>query len=210
MQNKLNSFWEGEFGNKYINRNNHPNMINDNINIFKKSLFKNKIKINSVLEYGANIGLNLLALNKIYKKLDITAVEINSNACSKLKKNLQNINIYNQSIFSFDKEYKKFDNKFDLTLSKTVLIHIDPVQIKKAYSALYSKSKKYILIVEYHNPTPVKIKYRGYNNKLFKRDFAGEMLNIYRDLKIIDYGFIYSKDPKLNNCDDLNWFLLKK
>ena len=36
------------------------------------------------------------------------------------------------------------------------------------------------------------------------------MLNIYRDLKIIDYGFIYSKDPKLNNCDDLNWFLLKK
>ena len=102
MQNKLNSFWEGEFGNKYINRNNHPNMSSwhNYINLLKKSLFKNKIKINSVLEYGANIGLNLLALNKIYKKLDITAVEINSNACSKLK-NLQNINIYNQSIFFF-------------------------------------------------------------------------------------------------------------
>ena len=210
MQNKLNSFWKGDFGNKYIIRNNKPKMIEDNINIFKRSLLKNKIKINSVLEYGANVGLNLLALNKIYKKLDITAVEINPNACNRLKKNLKNINIYNQSIFSFDKEYKQYNHKFDLTLSKTVLIHIDPSQIKKAYSALYSKSKKYILIVEYHNPTPVKIKYRGHANKLFKRDFAGEMLNIYKDLNILDYGFIYSKDPSLKNCDDLNWFLLKK
>ena len=64
--------------------------------------------------------------------------------------------------------------------------------------------------MEYHNPTPVKIKYRGHANKLFKRDFAGEMLNIYKDLNILDYGFIYSKDPSLKNCDDLNWFLLKK
>ena len=85
MQNKLNSFWEGEFGNKYINRNNHPNMINDNINIFKKSLFKNKIKINSVLEYGANIGLNLLALNKIIKTWHYCGWN-KLNACSKLKK----------------------------------------------------------------------------------------------------------------------------
>ena len=96
MQNKLNSFWKGDFGNKYIIRNNKPKMIEDNINIFKRSLLKNKIKINSVLEYGANVGLNLLALNKIYKKLDITAVEINPNACNRLKKNLKNINIYNQ------------------------------------------------------------------------------------------------------------------
>ena len=42
MQNKLNSFWEGEFGNKYINRNNHPNMINDNINILKNHYLKIK------------------------------------------------------------------------------------------------------------------------------------------------------------------------
>ena len=210
MQKKINDFWKGDFGNKYIGRNNKPKMIDDNITIFKRSLLKNKIKIKSILEYGANVGLNLIALNKIYKKLDISAVEINPKACIKLKNNIKNINIYNQSIFSFSKKFENLNKKFDLTLSKTVLIHVDPNQIKKAYEALYSKSKKYILIIEYHNPTPVKIKYRGHINKLFKRDFAGDMLNIYKDLKIIDYGFFYSKDPSLNNCDDLNWFLLTK
>ena len=33
------------------------------------------------------------------------------------------------------------------------------------------------------------VEYRGHTGKLFKRDFAGEM--IYRfDLKLIDYGFL--------------------
>jgi len=210
MQNKLNKFWMGEFGNKYISRNNHPDMINDNIEIFKRILLKNKIKIKSVLEYGSNVGLNLLALKKIYKDLDINAVEINSTACKKLKKNIENIKIFNQSIFDFNNNLNYLDLKFDLTLSKTVLIHINPSDILKAYKALYQKSKKYILLIEYHNPSPVNIMYRGFSNKLFKRDFAGDLLRLYKDLKLLDYGFIYSKDPKLFNCDDLNWFLLKK
>jgi len=210
MQNKLNNFWMGEFGNKYISRNNHPDMINDNIEIFKRILLKNKIKIKSVLEYGSNVGLNLLALKKIYKDLDINAVEINSTACKKLKKNIENIKIFNQSIFDFNNNLNYLDLKFDLTLSKTVLIHINPSDILKAYKALYQKSKKYILLIEYHNPSPVNIMYRGFSNKLFKRDFAGDLLRLYKDLKLLDYGFIYSKDPKLFNCDDLNWFLLKK
>ena len=48
------------------------------------------------------------------------------------------------------------------------------------------KIQKYICIVEYYNPTPVEVIYRGHKGKLFKRDFAGEMLDKYRNLKLIN------------------------
>lgn len=44
-------------------------------------------------------------------------------------------------------------------------------------------------------------------NKLFKRDFAGEIMNKYK-YELIDYGFTYRYDKFPQ--DDLTWFLLKK
>ena len=52
------------------------------------------------------------------------------------------------------------------------------------------------------------IKYRGHKNKLFKRDYAGEIINKY-PFKLDSYGFVYHKDLKAPQ-DDINWFLLKK
>jgi len=69
--------------------------------------------------------------------------------------------------------------------------------------------KKYILIAEYYSTKPTEIIYRNYKNVLFKRDFAGEMLDQYSDLTLIDYGFVYRRD-NLFPDDDINWFLLKK
>lgn len=44
---------------------------------------------------------------------------------------------------------------------------------------------------------------------LFKRDFAGEMLEKYQDLQLVDYGFVYHGDANFPQ-DDLTWFLLEK
>ena len=96
-----------------------------------------------------------------------------------------------------------------MCLIKGVLIHINPEQLSEVYHKLYLASKKYILIAEYYNPTPVSIPYRGHENKLFKRDFAGEMLDKFQDLFLLDYGFVYHRD-NLFPQDDINWFLLKK
>lgn len=68
---------------------------------------------------------------------------------------------------------------------------------------------RYILIAEYYNPVPVEVSYRGNSGKLFKRDFAGEMLDRYSDLQLLDYGFSYRRDPQFPT-DDINWFLLEK
>lgn len=195
-------FWAGEFGTDYIVRNNDPQIIAGNINLFSKILTRTN-KINSIIELGSNIGLNLIALKQLIPSGKFNAVEINEAACIELEK-MSWINTFNESILSFDT-----NEKFDLVFSKGVLIHINPNELEKVYKKLYYLSKKYILIVEYYNPTPIEINYRGHSGKLFKRDFAGELIKLYPELELIDYGFSYHLDPNFPQ-DDLNWFLLEK
>ncbi|MFH0898460.1 MAG: pseudaminic acid biosynthesis-associated methylase [bacterium] len=94
-------------------------------------------------------------------------------------------------------------------MSKGVLIHLNPDLLPQAYDLLYKTSKKYICIVEYYNPTPVAISYRGHSDRLFKRDFAGEILDAYKNLNLVDYGFVYHRDKNFPQ-DDVTWFLLEK
>lgn len=97
---------------------------------------------------------------------------------------------------------------FDLTFTMGVLIHINPDHLTTVYDNLVRLSRRYILVAEYYNPYPVSIDYRGHKDRLFKRDFAGDLMDRH-DLELIDYGFIYPRD----NCtpmDDCTWFLLRK
>ena len=206
IKNEQEIFWEGNFGDDYISRNSSNKLINSNINLFKK-IFKNKSLPKNTLEIGANIGLNLKALKKLKPNIDLYAVEINKKAVKSLQKVVDKKNIFEGSIFDFNTNY--FKKKFELVFTKTVLIHIDPKVINKIYKTIYNLSSKYILICEYYNPIPVKIKYRDFENKLFKRDFAGDLMSEYKNLKLIDYGFVYHNDPKFPQ-DDLTWFLMKK
>jgi spore coat polysaccharide biosynthesis protein SpsF len=38
---------------------------------------------------------------------------------------------------------------------------------------------------------------------------AGEMMERYPDLALVDYGFLYHKDPVFPQ-DDITWFLMEK
>ena len=156
------------------------------------------------MELGANIGANSVALKNLYPDINIQGVEINSLAFKKLAKVLGKKNSFNQSIESFNGK-----KKYDLVFTKGVLIHINPENLEKIYEKMFKLSKKYILIIEYFNPKPVSNEYRGHNEKLFKRDFAGEILKKYNSLRLIDYGFSYHGDYSFPQ-DDLTWFLLEK
>ena len=203
-KNKLNEqekFWKGKFGDDYIYRNKNNSILKSNIHLLNK--IKKHIKNSkSVIEFGCNIGLNLLALKYINKKIQITGVDINEEAINFLK-NQSIAETFNESILSI-----KLKKKYDITFIKGVLIHINPNELNVIYHKLYKHSKKYIYIAEYYNPTPVKIGYRGHKNKLFKRDFVGEFMDKFKNVKLIDYGFAYHRDKYPQ--DDLNWFLLKK
>ncbi len=80
--------------------------------------------------------------------------------------------------------------------------------LSKVYEILHKSSKRYICVAEYYNPSPVEVNYRGHQGKLFKRDFAGEIIDKFKDVCLVDYGFVYHRDPYPQ--DDINWFLLEK
>ena len=90
-----------------------------------------------------------------------------------------------------------------------MLIHINPDKLNDVYDRLYRHSKRYILISEYYNPVPVAVNYRGFSDKLFKRDFAGEFMDRFPDVRLLDYGFQYHRDKNFP-MDDVNWFLMEK
>ena len=196
-------FWAENFGNEYIQRNQGDELLASNLNFFTKALAQAG-KINSCIEFGANIGMNLKALKLLYPAISLKGIEINNQAANELRNTIGSENVINSSIFDFDAS-----NKAQISLIKGVLIHINPDMLDLVYQKLYDSSTDFILIAEYYNPSPVAIPYRGHQDRLFKRDFAGEFLQKFNNSKLIDYGFSYRNDPAFPQ-DDITWFLIKK
>lgn len=196
-------FWAGSFGDEYIQRNLGDSLLASNLSFFSKALQQTR-DISSCIEFGANIGMNLKAINLLKPGCDLSAIEINNNAAEILCNFLPKESVYNCSIMDF-----KPKQKWDFTLVKGVLIHINPELLPEVYDKLEECCDRYLLIAEYYNPSPVTISYRGHSDKLFKRDFAGEMMDRHPQFQLLDYGFSYHRDPNFPS-DDITWFLMEK
>jgi pseudaminic acid biosynthesis-associated methylase len=194
-------FWAGQFGHDYTDRNQGYQLIASNTALFASIIARTR-QVTSILEFGANRGLNLLALRNLLPTAELSAVEINPKAVKELE-TIKNLKIYRQSMLEFTVDYQR-----DLVLSKGLLIHIAPEMLPRAYQVLYESSRRYICLAEYYNPTPVEVEYRGNKGKLFKRDFAGEMMDRYPDLVLLDYGFTYHRDNNFPQ-GDMTWFVLE-
>ncbi len=197
------TFWAGAFGTEYINRNNSDSLLASNINFFASALQKIQ-PIKSCIEFGANIGMNIKALRSLYPTLEAHGIEINNEAAHQLGETIPKNQIYNSSILDFLPT-----RQWELVLAKTVLIHIEPNSLPSVYEKLVRSTSRYLLVAEYYSPKPVEVSYRGHTDRLFKRDFAGEILDTYEELQLIDYGFSYHRDPN-HPQDDINWFLMEK
>jgi len=196
------NFWAGEFGDSYTDRNAGLNIIASNLALFSKVLARTA-SISSIIEFGANRGLNLHALKQLKPSAQFQAVEINEKAVGELKK-LDWLEVHHKSLLEF-----KAAKLSDLVLIKGVLIHLNPEVLPRVYELLYQSSSKYICLVEYYNPTPIAVPYQGHEDRLFKRDFVGEMMKKFNDLKLVDYGFVYHADCNFPQ-DDVTWFVLEK
>lgn len=195
-------FWEGAFGDEYTERNQAEIWIPSNTALFARILGGTR-GVKSILEFGPNRGLNLRALHNLLPWAELSGIEINANAAAELKA-WGKAKVYHESILDFTVDYPR-----DLVLIKGVLIHINPERLGDVYRRLMAASKRYIVVAEYYNPSPVAVPYRGHEGKLFKRDFAGDLLEAHKDLRLVDYGFVYRRDPNYPQ-DDITWFLLEK
>jgi len=197
------NFWAGQFGIDYIDRNQGPALLASNLDFFVKGL-KQARQLTSCIEFGANIGMNLKALRLLFPQIDAHGIEINPTAAQELRQAIPAENVYPASILDFQPS-----RTWDLTLIKGVLIHINPEALPTVYDKLVASCKRYLLVAEYYNPSPVAIPYRGHNDRLFKRDFAGEIMERHPQMRLIDYGFAYKRDPNFPQ-DDITWFLMEK
>lgn len=192
--------WRGEFGNHYTDRN--QGRVPANRAFFRKALAKAIWTGPArVLELGCGAGENLQALRQLYPTHHLEGVEINAKAAAIARNHLHLVREH--SILDFTA-----DEPFDLVFTKGVLIHIHPSELHRAYDVMVRASRRWVLVAEYYNPTPMEIPYRGQAGLLWKRDFAGELLSAYQELRLVDYGFTYHRDPYPQ--DDITYFLLEK
>ena len=197
------AFWAGNFGTEYIKRNQGETLLASNLDFFARALHAAH-NVKSCIEFGANIGMNLRALKLLHPTQEQHAIEINADAARELALTISPAHIYQSSILDFNPP-----QTWDLALIKGVLIHINPDELPQVYDKLVAASDKYLLVAEYYNPTPIAIPYRGHADRLFKRDFAGEIMDRHPQMELIDYGFAYRRDPIFPQ-DDITWFLMEK
>lgn len=117
------TFWQGSFGNEYTGRNRGTRWVAANSAFFSKVLARTQ-KVQSVLELGSNIGLNLMALRQLLPEAKLSAVEINERAASELKTILPSVDLHLTSILDFQPS-----ETWDVVFTKGVLIHINPEKV---------------------------------------------------------------------------------
>ena len=143
-----------------------------------------------MLELRLEYRLNLRALRRLLPTAKLSAVEINEKAAAELQAALPDVDLHRSSILEFNPR-----ETWDLVFTKGVLIHINPQKLPVVYELMYRCSRRFVMVAEYYNPKPVEIDYRGHAGKLFKRDFAGEILDMFPDLALRSYGFAWHRDP---------------
>ena len=196
------SLWAGEFGREYAARNRGADLVASNVALFQRILARTT-DVGSVVELGCNIGNNLHALRTLLPDAELHGVEINDEAAAEVRA-WGGATVDTASIIGYQPS-----RRFDLAFTKGVLIHINPEKLPDVYATLAAASSRYVVVCEYYNPTPVEVHYRGHDHALFKRDFAGELLDSVPGLRLVDYGFTYHRDPQ-HPLDDSTWFLLEK
>jgi spore coat polysaccharide biosynthesis protein SpsF len=197
------AFWAGAFGTEYIQRNQGDALLASNLDFFAKALRATR-DVHSCIEFGANIGMNLKALKLLHPSQEQFGIEINAEAAQQLSTIIPAKHVYKTSILDFEPA-----QTWNLVLIKGVLIHMNPDVLNQVYDKLVASTDRYLMVAEYYNPAPVAIPYRGHTDRLFKRDFAGEIMERHPSMQLVDYGFAYRRDPNFPQ-DDITWFLMEK
>lgn len=205
MHTPQEAAWRGEFGNNYTDRN--MGKVPANRAFFRAAFSHAMPSTRSVLELGCGAGENLTAIRQLMPSAHIEGIEINAGAAAIAKGHghlVREASILDMGVPVLN----AVGDCFDLAFTKGVLIHIPPTELHRAYENLVQASRRWVLVAEYYNPEPVEVRYRGQAGMLWKRDFAGDLLAAYKELRLVDYGFVYRRDPYPQ--DDLTWFLLEK
>lgn len=106
------AFWAGTFGDEYIERNQSQEYLAANLNFFSRAL-KQTGKPSSILEFGANIGMNLKAIKLLFPNFEASGIELNETAASQLSELLGMVNLLETGVLlvSYAEPLKPLDHE---------------------------------------------------------------------------------------------------
>jgi pseudaminic acid biosynthesis-associated methylase len=195
-------FWAETYARNYIQKN----------GTFDKALgvegwramLRKAQRIETLLECGCNIG-RIMFLGDVLPQVRKSTIEVSKPAYDFVTSRYSLESAFNGTILESDLP----TGTFDLVFSMGVLIHINPDELVANMRKMYEYSRKYVLMGEYFNRTPISLEYQGQQNKLFKRDF-GKLFLENCEARIVDYGFLWGHVYDAAGFDDITWWLFEK
>ena len=188
-------FWEGSFGNDYVDRN--------RVDWAKRVPFWRSLipdDVTTILEVGCNIGGNLKAIRAA---VDIKPVGVDVNEKALLEAACAGFEVHRMP--GHEVSCRLGTGVFDLVFTAGVLIHVPPEDLEQTMRAIVQASRKYVIAVEYAHPMETEVEYRGHSGKLWKRPF-GRMYEAL-GLELQWFGFA-GPDKGFDNC--AAWLLEKR
>ncbi|MBF0160314.1 MAG: methyltransferase domain-containing protein [Magnetococcales bacterium] len=200
------AFWRGDFGREYALRNEiTPERLQTHTRAWARMLnVLTGSMPSTILEVGANVGINLHALRQI-TSAPLYAVEPNSLCRQRLA--ADGIVAAERVLDGTARAIALPDASVDLVFTCGVMIHIHPDHLPASCQEMYRVSRRYILCAEYFSDKPETIPYRNQQDLLFKRDFGALWMEQFPQLRLLDYGFFWKQ---VTDLDNLTWWLFEK
>jgi len=198
----MTELWQGEFGDAYTRR--HSNASTNPHQRQQLWEWLLSLSCESVLEVGANAGLNLEAIARI-RPCEIYACEPNDLA----RNELLSLELTPSSFITADYADKlSFPNHVaEVSITCGVLIHIPPDKLLQSMREIYRCTKHTIICAEYFAPSEEMIPYRGHDNALWRRDYGSLWLDNFTDLHCTTCAFAWRR---LTGLDNLTIWVLER
>ena len=209
MPNAQLEAWEGKFGDSYTERN-AEGLLQPRIDLWRDIWDEIDGFPEAILEVGANIGLNLLALRQMLPHNTPYMAAVEPNAIAREALILNKIPAYLGQAEQLDFA----PDSFDLVFTSGVLVHLSPKPsnglrespLYRGCKEIVRVSKKWVVAIEYFSAEPREVIYRNRPGLLWTQDFGQFYIDKF-ELEPVACGFAWKA---LTGLDNLTWWVLRK
>lgn len=166
-------------------------------------VYKNKDKIESVLELGCNTGCNLENIHGILPNIKLTGLDINKKALDfAIEKGIDYVDFISGDICNL-KSFK--DKSFDLIITTGILLYFNPFIIDLITSEIMRISKKFMLCIERNGKNKVlqEERFKDYKILINNFDFVEKFKLKNINCRALPLKSMLPKNAKLKNNKDL-------
>lgn len=187
--------WQGELGRTYTQENikttvdldeQYINMLGVSRSTMNLEFMADIDRETKILEVGCNIGLELMFLKRIGFKY-LYGIELQQYAVDIARQKNSDI-----VVMQGDASNLPFtDDEFGMVFTSGVLIHISEEELPKVLLEIIRCSNRYIWGCESYAPDTRPVKFRGYSNMYWHRDYVQQFKQVDKTLSLLKENKYY-------------------